>query len=251
MTSPVDICNRALSDIGAQATITSLDDPGVEGVNCKLWYDKLRTMLLRSAHWGFARAQVGLSELGNLQAGTSAYPWQYKYQYPSDCLKVRYLLYPQVLSSASSGIPLTGDSWAGEGLMPSRANRFLIASDKDGAGANRRVILSNVQQAVGVYTADIADPYMFDPLFEDALCAALSARLILPITGNAGMKSSFEQLVLAKVTSARVADGNEALPTSDSTPDWIRTRGISPYFDLGIGSLGSFYGSWDQLGWGE
>lgn len=233
MTSPVDICNAALSLMGSRSTITNLNEGSAEAINCSIWYDRLRKQLLRSAPWGFARTQVLLTQLGSLAASTAPYPWAYKYSYPNDCLKLRYIL-PQPSD------PTQVTCWS-----PSRAYRFLVANDPSG-----RVLLSNVFSAIGVYTKDEGNPAMFDPLFEGALIALLAAHLVIPLSGNANMRAQFIQLARDTITEAKVADGNEAIPTSDFTPDWIAARGASS-FAPAIFDLGQWYSGYDNMSWGE
>ncbi len=74
--SAVDICNRALSEMGKSIVINSLDDPTPAATQCKLHYTAIRQQLLRAAPWGFARKTVTLSQLGTLTENppTSPYP---------------------------------------------------------------------------------------------------------------------------------------------------------------------------------
>ena len=262
MTAPVDIGNRALSEIGARVMISSMDENTVAAANCKLWYNTMRQMLLRGAHWGFARATAPLSLLGTLEDGTSQYPWRFMYAYPADCLKVRYLVVHPDTSDAGSA-PAVGDTlFQNWNAMPSRNNRFLVAnqpvtSDIGGVTSSAgkiRVILSNVPNAWAVYTCDETDCDIFDPLFENALIMGLASKLVIPLSGNAGMKASYVQLAQDALIQARVADGNESVPSVDHTPDWIATRGWPSYADAGIAGtpmLGTWFNSWDNVSWGE
>lgn len=247
----VDICNRALAAIGARATIASLNDPTQAAVQCKLQYNTIRKMLLRAAHWGFARRQVALAQLGSQTAGTAPFPWLYSYAYPSDCLKMRYMTAAPVTQTGSISVPVTGDF-----LLPpwqaSRQYRFLIGNDTDSNNNMRKIVLTNLYQAIGVYTIDVVDTNIFDPIFEEAFVAALSSKLVIPLTGNAAMKTTFEQSAAGMVVQARVADGNEALPSTAHTPDWIAARGA--YYDPVLSSLtplGIIYAGYDSLSWGE
>ncbi len=256
-TSPTAICNRALSEIGTQSTITSLSEASAEAVQCQLWYDKLRRQLLRAAPWGFAREQQVLTELGTLADLTAPYPYLYKYAYPAETIKFRYILAAPVVIPAEdvpdvSSSPLS-PLWCG----PSRSNRFLIANDRDSDGNSRKVLLSNVASAIGVYTGDITDPSLFDDLFEDALTAALAYRLVIPLSGNTGMKADFRQEAEDAITRARAIDGNEAIPSTDHVVDWMATRGVGGYYGNPLGG-GVFSGSgwgqwnvgWDNMSWG-
>lgn len=247
MSSPVSICNKALSEIGARASIVNLDELSKEAKACKLHYDDVRRSLLRAAHWGFARTQRNLTLLGSAEAGTSQHPWLYMYAYPSDCLKMRYLLPQPTEGAIDSEVVLIGDTW--QGVMvpgPSRANRFLIANN-DG----QKVILTNLRNAIGVYTGDISNVEQFDQGFEGALTMALAAKLTIPVTGNVGMKSNFEQLAFVAVQDARASDGNEAIATTDHTPDWIRARSDGVYAADPLRNIGYWYAPWDNVSWGE
>jgi|SRR6185312_3707255 len=250
---PVDICNMALSEMGARVTLNNLNtDATPAAVNCRIWYDRLRRQLLRSAPWGFSRKVVQLTPTGSIlnNPPDNQYPQLFNYAYPSDCLKVRYLLpapppIPGVASPAP-GEPLIWYPW----MMPSRNWRFLVSSVGDTSQ-----ILANIQQAVGVYNADITNCDLFDELFIGALAAALAEKLILPLSGNIQMKQGFIGIASKAVTDARAADGNEALPSTDHTPDWIAVRGLpgSAAF-LGPGGMaewGMWYCDWNTGGYGD
>ncbi len=258
--SVADICNRALSEIGAQSTIASLDEESQPAVYCKLWYDNIRQGLLRAATWSFARRQVVLAELGNLADATSPYPWLYKYQYPSDCLKFRYVLAPPFLVEGAITPPQVGVGIPGLlNLAPSRQNRWLINGEVDPlTGVNSTTIVSNVIQAIGVYTADVTDVNQFDTLFESALTSALSYKLCMPLSGNVGMRDSFRLQAEGSILHAQVASGNEALATTDHVVDWVAARGAPSPWALGFGNgacgldqgWGSWFGSNDAMSWG-
>jgi len=253
MASPIDICNRALSEIGSRGSlISSFNDPTNAAAQCQLWYDKLRRGLLRSAPWGFARSQAMLTQLGDaFPDNTAPFPFLYKYAYPADCIKLRYILFqpPQITNSVAPavGLPVGGLPW----LKPSRANRFLIANDP----VEGKVILSNVCNAVAVYTGDIQNVDLFDDLFDLALTSALAMKLCTPITGNVGQKESFRGEVTDALAQARAADGTEALASTDHQPDWIAARGVNYPSGYPFGFLGANWGSWysgyDTQGWGE
>lgn len=257
MASIVSICNQALSEIGTQSAIADLMEASAEGQQCALWYDDLRKRLLRTAQWGFARRQVVLTQLGDAQDLTAPYPYLFKYAYPSDALKIRYLLAPPVPPpTGSTNPPVVGVSvpfpfW----MSPSRANRFMIASDVDSEGNSRKVILSNVCAAIAVYTADEQNPDVFDDLFSGALSSTLAYKLCMPLSGNVGQRDQFARSAQAAILEARAADGNEAIPSSDVTVDWITTRGIGSGIGAAAFTLagGSGWGSWyngnDNMNW--
>jgi hypothetical protein len=244
MATEVTVANKALSMIAARGTIAALNETSKEAQTVNLWFDDTRKMLLRCAHWGFARKQLLLTELGNLEDETSLYPWGFKYTYPTDCVKLRYLLY--VPESGNDAIP--ADSlFPASYLGPSRANPFIIGYD---VTSTNRVVYTNLEDATGVYTADIEDPNDWDAGFEDAMVAALAAQICLPLSGNANMMVEFRRQAKQILDAARAADGNEAIPRTDHTPDWIAARGIEPGWPYGFAG-GMWYQGWDSLSWGE
>lgn len=263
MVSEVDLCNESLSDIGARATIASLQDKSSAAINCNIWYNRLRKNLLRTAPWGFARATDALSQLGAITniPPDNIYPWAYKYEYPAACIKFRYVLPPPFVPAAGTLVPpTTGNTaplicapWA----MPSRSIRYLVSTEnvqiQPGIIQPRKLLLCNQQSAYGVYTADIEDPDQFDEGFHQALVAALSSKLVMPLTGDAGMKETYEKMAQLRIAEARAADGNEAMPSTDHTPDWIMARGSGAWdypSRSGNDMLGDYYCQWDNMSWG-
>lgn len=244
MTSQIDICNRALAVAGTRSTIDSFDEGTAESIQAALWYDTTRQELLRAAPWSFARATGVLSQLGSAQAGMSQYPWPYMYAYPVDCMKARYVLGPTPVAGGDQ--PL----WCDSG--PSRANKFLIGSALVGVPPQRvRVLLSNRDQAQLVYTADIQDVGMFDPLFQGALVQLLASRFAIPLSGNVGMRAQFLQSANDAVTVARAADGNEAMTSTDHVPDWISARMVGGFEASGDFPYGTWYSGFDNVSWGD
>ncbi len=257
MTAPVDIVNRALSEIAARALVADLTENTPQGTQARLWYTPSRQQLLRTAPWGFARKTLALTQLGliaDVPPG-SPYPFLVKYAYPSDCQKMRYILPPPVAAvSAGSVAPNVSSAFVYPWCPPSRQYRFLISND-DTVVPSRRVILSNVPGAIAVYTKDEEDPDVFDSLFTDALQATLSNRFVMPLTGNVSMKSAYAQLAQSAIVQARVADGNESIPSSDIRVDWIETRmvgggyGWGPDFGGGASGWGQWMCSYDNMNW--
>lgn len=261
MSTVTEICNRALSEIGSRVLVTDFDtDTTPAAVQCQLWYNTLRRQLLQAAPWSFARKTVVLETLALLSDDPmpdGMYPWAVKYAYPTDCLRINYILPPPILTDGAiapdvSGGPLFTNGW----MMPSRSWRFLPAydTDPDAEDAPRKVLLSNLPDAYGVYVVDVEDTTIFDPSFEVALSAALAYKLVIPLTGNAGMKSGFQAIAQAELTAARVKNSNEAISSSDHTPDWIAVRGAGAWANGFAGAgfgLGQWYNGWSDVSWGS
>lgn len=251
MTTDVDICNRALAEIGARVLIASLAEATPAGKNCTLFYNPMRQMILRAAPWAFARKTSAIVPVGLLTDNppASPYPWLAKYAYPADCLKVRYIL-PTPTPTTSPGVPNVSSVGYNPYAMPSRSNRFLPAYD-DSALPATKVLLSNIVNINLVYTVDVTDPTLFDPLFTDALVMGLANKLVMPLSGNVKLKQGFAQMAEASILTARAADANEAIPSTDHTPDWIMTRGATPNASMAPGFTGgNWFGGDENINWG-
>lgn len=90
-----------------------------------------------------------------------------------------------------------------------------------------KCILTDTEFAVGVYNALITDTSMWPDEFVNAFATALAAYIAFPITGNLDLKSQLLGEANSMIVEARRTDGNEGLTTQDSTPDWIRVRGVN------------------------
>ncbi len=260
MSTKLEIWNQALSEMGARVAVDTLSDTTPQARQCQVFYDVVRKQLLRSAPWGFARKTAVLDVLGLFTDDPPAadYPWLVKYAYPDDCLKMRYILPPITfpLGTAPNVSSGTLVPWC----APSRAWRFLPAygtvpgaTDED-PPVPTKVLLANVLDAWGVYTADVEETEFFDSLFEGALVSALASKLIMPLSGNVNLKKGFVALASDAITQARVADGNEAIPSSDHVVDWIAGRAVWNQWTygstgFGAGTPGTWYSGYDNA-WG-
>lgn len=282
---PEDVANLALDACGINMELGKLPQGGREANLLLRAYAKCRQDLLRGAPWAFARKQVPLSLLadssgttpnvGTQVVGTN---FQYEYQYPNDCQRIRYIPWqpyqnpgaPQgnIVPPNSSSPPTTGGNpailW-----QPIRPSQFLVTHDPNfsqqttvpyspvhgSSPTGSTVILSNVQNASCVYTFDATYPALWDQLFVSAMIGYLASEVAWPLwsTKNAkiGLEIRKEQMAIAKgkILEARIADGNEMTVSSDIAVDWMRTRntggnGISGNYAVGGGDWGCWGGGW-------
>lgn len=96
-----------------------------------------------------------------------------------------------------------------------------------GASSPQRVVYTNQEFATLVYCAQITDPNVWDPLFQDAFFNFLGSNLCMALTGKQTLANNCIALANTSITEARKADGNEGLTIDDRTPDWIRGRGVA------------------------
>lgn len=117
--------------------------------------------------------------------------------------------------SSSISSNTTGGSGAGLTINPSVITQ-----------GYQRVILTNQEFATLVYVAQITDPNVWDPIFQDAMANALGADIVMGLTGDKTLANMCIAKANRSIEEARKADGNEGLTINDVTPDWIRARGL-------------------------
>lgn len=239
MVSPVDICNYALDQIAARATVTAINpsDGTQAGDVCSRNYQPRMDALFRSALWNCARFQQPLVLL-KARAGTPEnpsgtttpeppFPWMYEYATPTEpyMLRARYIM-PMIQTGSGTSIPLTTGP---QTVLPAFGSTtdpipFLVATDTDAKGNLIRVILTNQPLAILVYTARVEDPTLWDPELIDAAAMYLASWIVMPVNGDLKQAAKCEAGVKMLVTEARVGDGNEGPNMTDQTPDWILAR---------------------------
>lgn len=259
MTSPVDLCQLAFDQIGFTTTIQGINPPAPPNstpaqVASRLYQQQVDAVF-RAAHWNCARFQTSLTLL-RAAAGTASnptgalplppIPWLYQYAYPSDCLKVRFVIpLPQV---PGTQIPIM--SQVGINYFPQVVTSipFTPAVALDDEGKQIRVLLTNAPIAQAVYTARIPDPDMWDPSLRNAVIATLAAWFVNPVAMKKDLMAERVGMAVALVKEARISDGNEGITSMDHYPDWIEVRSYgSNYLGWQVPNLG-YMAAWDGLG---
>lgn len=199
MTTAIDICNRALSRLGIDAPIGDLEEDSKESRLCALWYEHSRDTLLELHSWPFAKRFIDL----NLLASVEPTDWSYAYSLPASVLAVRGL-------------------WAGA-RQPSDETRLEYEVQNDAAGTGR-ILVTDDEAAVLMYTRRVENPNLFSPLFIDALVWGLASDLAMPMKVDAQMA----QMARAAYELAQRKAQARALKDKWSTPlrsDFITIRG--------------------------
>lgn len=177
MNNPEDLINAALVRVGYKRLIGSIWD-GSEAAQVALAvYGQERDSLLRDGSWGFAQRNVTLTLLKSAPAGgylpptvwdPTLYPplnFSYEYGYPDDCLKVRSLRPTPFFIPNFDPTPI----------------EFSIDNDSAYTPA-RRVILSNLANAVCVYTGRVTAPDQWAVDFTQAFIEKLGEPLAAALT---------------------------------------------------------------------
>lgn len=209
--SEVSICNMALSLVGASSSIESLTEDSAEANECNIWYTFSRRLALAANDWSFARRRQTLATHGDVPPDGV---WGYRYQYPSDCVRMRKIQHP--VSGVGVWSPETRDLVAAADAIP-----FSIELDDD---QDTKSILTNLDNAIGVYTMDLTTVTLFSEFFVVMFAEALAAKVAWPLTKKTKLvdlrNASFARLAVA----AAASDGNEQVAPPPKDADWHRGR---------------------------
>lgn len=151
-------------DLLGQQPISSMSQTTGNGPLLTRTYYQQRDALLRETHWTFARSEIALTLLNN----NIWQNWEYAYQYPTDCLKIQYLMNPNLSPSVSgTGYPWGPMTW--EMYQRDYPHEVTDQLDSNNNATGQKAILSNMDNAYLVYTKAITDTALFPATFIDAL----------------------------------------------------------------------------------
>lgn len=183
-TSDTEICNMALTQVGANRII-SLNDNSVEAKLCKDNYANIRDEMLRSHPWKFAKVRVSLA----LLTTKPAFGFANAFQLPADCLRV---------------FKMMGDesySWQVIGKT--------LVTDSDEA------YIEYVKRA---------EPFEMDPSFIDALVSKIAYKLSFSLVQSVTLRESLKQEAKDALTTARSFNGQEGAGDRVYADDWLNSR---------------------------
>lgn len=192
--SQTEICNQALSRIGAKTIMSVNDDDSKSAAACLNLWDATVTEVARMGEWRCLRKRTTLTRL----AAAPAFEWLYQYQLPADLITVLKL----------NGVDYHGqpeDYWEIEG----------------------NVLLTDATEAMLCYVAYVEDTMEWDSLFTNSIIVLLAAKLSVPIRQDEQMMIALMNEYQRILGSARMRDGNERKkhrydPTTLSS--WVNSR---------------------------
>lgn len=171
MTTALNICNVALSLIGQNVTIASINPPeqSVEAEKCALFWPGVRDQILAAHTWSFAIERQALA----LLSVTPPTPFQYAYAYPGDCIRF---------------IGVRG---------PSATDDLVNDNCRIGSESGAQAIYTNTENAVGVFIKRQSEATLYGPSMVVAAQYLMASRLAGPIIqGMPGMQVAKEMLQL-------------------------------------------------------
>ena len=164
--------------------ILSLDDERKAARYCKMLYDPCRKFVLRSYPWRFALKRYMLAPLKE----KPLFGYDYRFVMPKDCLRV-----------------------------------WKVAGNKDFTVEGGMILYNaDVFRFIGV--SDVADPSMFDSMFEDVLAARLASELAVPLTASPALRKELAEMYEYRVAQARTASAFEGKNEKTNVTDWLEAR---------------------------
>jgi hypothetical protein len=189
MASQVQICNMALSRLGA-STITSLTDNTTEAKLCNTLFDDLADRAMIQGSWSSTITRTSLAQTTN----TPSFEYANEFQLPVDplCLKVLNI----------------DEDTPGQ-------TEYRIERDK---------LLTDSASIKIRYIAQLTDTEDYDPLLTEAVEILLASYLALPITGDARLAERLRQEYFELVSHNLAIDGQQGSKAVVSSTDLTDIR---------------------------
>lgn len=189
MASVIDICNDALAE-AQQGSISSLTENSNEARACNRSYERVVRGLLRAHPWAFAKK---IEALALLSDGDEP-DYQFAYQKPSDCLRIRHIFNPAKIDDDTIKFDVRG-----------------------------QMVVTDYEDAKLVYTRYVDDPTEFDEGFLDCLRYRLAMIICVPL-GSANLLGSLGTLFRTHWVDATGTDASEQRTEKELGMDFVNAR---------------------------
>jgi len=220
MASPVDICNTALSLIGADAIVSSISPPdgSVESGHCARFYPLARLAMIELGDWSFPKTRAVLAEIDNDSA-----VWTYAYAAPADMIDAKRILRPDASTNSISMSDPFGS------LYPQVPSYFIAIDESAGAPfeLDGTTIRTNEPNATLIYNHDITDSTKFSHSFVIALSYMLASYLAGPLVkGMDGVKlgRALRQEATALAAASSASEANNGMQINEPVAAQLRAR---------------------------
>lgn len=215
-TTVVNICNLALSRIGEEASISSIERPGddIHAQICARMYPMALGTLLDKHNWAFATKRATMAKLANFDAS----PWQYSYAFPNDCRRIIDLA-PQE-PEVRETIPVRN--------LPPLFSRKPKAVEFEVVNAGGTIaVLTNCENPTARYIIKNPPPSFFTDSFVDALAWLLASHLSgQAVRGESGFNYAgycYKYFLMAYDVAAK-QDASQTRRYARYVPENIRSR---------------------------
>lgn len=159
MATTVDICNMALSLIGEDASIVSIDPPdgGDMAGNCARWYPQALRACFEAFDWSWATRRIEPARLASIDE--KVYRWKYGYGLPADMVRL---------------ISVKGRRSCG----PLAFSDFEVESNSSNAA---KLLLCNEEEPVVSYVSYTTNASIYPTYFIQCVVLKLASLLVGPV----------------------------------------------------------------------
>ena len=202
MPSDVDLANGALSLIGADAVVSSIDPPdtSVEAGHCARFFAVARRSIIEKGSWSFTKTRRALSLLST----NPSTRWTFAYSLPSDCIRPLRVL----TAGATTVFQLYNPNI---GVLPNEED--CAPYELEGS-----TLLTNEENAELIYLRDVSDTSVFTPSFDEAFMMLLASYIAGPIIkGREGttVAAEWRKMAFDSAASGAALDANSSSRSND------------------------------------
>lgn len=206
----VTICNLALGRMKGEL-IDSLSEASAAAESCRVLYPHVRDAVLEEYPWHFCRRTQVLAPIDEKPV-----EWEYLFQYPSDCLSLRYMI-----PTDKNGETVSRGGFSDHDRIYAE---YLVTTDSTGA----KSIASNHEFLIACYTRKVEDTTLWNSMVDDMIAWRLASELAITLGGDSGAR--YREVALNEynkskaIAHAKVA--NEKYPRKrHEMPRSIQARG--------------------------
>lgn len=203
MASQTEICNRALTKLGAQRILTITDNVKAARELNSMW-DTVRDAELRRNVWNFAVTRTTLAAL----ADAPPFGFEFQYQLPADFIRL-------IQVGETHYVPNLVDYRT----LPDAP--YQVENSDDGA----RVLLTDYDAPLKIrYVKRVEDTQQWDALFVEAFACRLAFECCEAITQSTSKKESAWQEYRQAMRDARLVDAIDNPPQGLFDDSWLMSR---------------------------
>jgi hypothetical protein len=196
--SDVEVCNGALTILGA-STIITLEDEDPKATVLKLRYGPVRDAELRRHRWRFSLTRASLAA----DVTAPLYGFARQFPLPADCLRVVQIGAYHIGPNLSDYQTADGAAYSLEG----------------------RQILSDLAAPLSIrYIRRVTDPGLFDSSFSEAFAARLAYECCERITASTSKRVEAREAYMMALREAITANALESPPNTRLDDTWIMAR---------------------------
>lgn len=223
MLTKTEICNVALAHIGHTDSIADVEtERSKAAVMCRRFYPLAVRNAISDFPWSFARKVVNLALLD----GETSDKYDYVYAMPNDCLEPREIIIPNV--PVGDYFTYYNSFFYGYARGPFQTSlpdeyREVFEKGVSSDGVTR-TIMTNMEEARLLYTADAQNTSLFTSAFTDAVAYRLASYLAMPLAQSQTMQNSYGQAYSLVISQAGAQDLRGENAPNEPLPDSVTSR---------------------------